>query len=75
MKWIAFAAPAVSALALAAQAGTLDDIRKRETIRLGYSETSPPFSFKSPQGEVLGYSVELCKRVAEIGRASCRERV
>ncbi|HXZ48014.1 MAG TPA: amino acid ABC transporter substrate-binding protein [Usitatibacter sp.] len=53
------------ALATAAQAGTLDDIRQRGAIRLGYSETSPPFSFKSTTGEVSGYSVELCKRVAE----------
>ena len=60
---IAIAAVA-AALAAAAQAGTLDDIQKRGTIRLGYSETSPPFSFKSPQGEIGGYSVELCKRVA-----------
>jgi glutamate/aspartate transport system substrate-binding protein len=60
-----------AALASAAQAGTLEDIQKRGTIRLGYSETSPPFSFKSPQGEVGGYSVDLCKRVA----ASIAQRI
>jgi ABC-type amino acid transport substrate-binding protein len=64
MRRFALAGLAFAALATAAQAGTLDDIRKRGTIRLGYSETSPPFSFKSTQGEVSGYSVELCKRVA-----------
>jgi glutamate/aspartate transport system substrate-binding protein len=60
-----------AALATAAQAGTLDDIQKRGSIRLGYSDTSPPFSFKSPQGEIGGYSVDLCKRVA----ASIAQRV
>jgi ABC-type amino acid transport substrate-binding protein len=51
-------------LASSAFAGTLDDIRKRGTIRLGYSETSAPFAFKSKAGDPVGYSVELCKRVA-----------
>ena len=65
MKRFALAGLALAFLAAAAQAGTLDDIKKRGTIRLGYSETSPPFSFKSTQsGEASGYSVELCKRVA-----------
>jgi ABC-type amino acid transport substrate-binding protein len=58
-------AAALAALVTTTHAGTLDDIKKRGTIRLGYSETSPPFSFKSPQGAVSGYSVELCKRVAD----------
>lgn len=46
-------------------AGTLDDIRERGSIRLGYSETKAPFSFKAKDdGQPAGYSVELCKRVA-----------
>ncbi len=51
-------------VAFSSLAGTLDDIKKRGTIRLGYSETSAPFSFKSKAGDAVGYSVELCKRVA-----------
>lgn len=48
-----------------AQAGTLDDIRERGTIRLGYSESKAPFSFKAKDdGQPAGFSVELCKRVA-----------
>ena len=63
-RFAALAALFAASLMTLAQAATLDDIKKRGSIRLGYSETSPPFAFKSKQGEVSGYSVELCKRVA-----------
>ena len=58
---------ALGALCLfgAVQAGTLEDIRQRGVIRLGYSETKAPFSFKAKDdSQPAGYSVELCKRVA-----------
>jgi len=65
MKRFALAGFLCAGLIASAQAGTLDDIKKRGTIRFGYSETSVPFSWKKPEGgEVAGYSVELCKRVA-----------
>lgn len=48
-----------------ARADTLEDIRQRGAIRLGYSETKAPFSFKAKDdGQPAGFSVELCKRVA-----------
>lgn len=47
-----------------AWADAIADIKKRGTIRFGYSETSAPFSFKGKEGVPVGYSVELCKRVA-----------
>ena len=48
-----------------AHAGTLEDIGKRGAIRLGYSETKAPFSFKAKDdGQPAGFAVELCKRVA-----------
>jgi glutamate/aspartate transport system substrate-binding protein len=51
--------------ATALQAATLDDIRERGSIRLGYSETKAPFSFKArDDGQPAGYSVDLCKCVA-----------
>ena len=47
------------------QAGTLDDIRKRGAMRLGYAESKAPFSFNAKDdGQPAGFSVELCKRVA-----------
>jgi ABC-type amino acid transport substrate-binding protein len=48
----------------AAPADTLSKISQSKTIRLGYREDSAPFSFKAPNGQPAGYSVELCKRVA-----------
>jgi ABC-type amino acid transport substrate-binding protein len=49
----------------AATADTMADAKKRGSLRLGYSETSAPFAFKSKNdGQPVGYSVELCKRIA-----------
>ena len=47
-----------------ASAQTLSDAKKRGVLRLGYSETSAPFAFKGKDGQPVGYSVELCKRIA-----------
>ena len=51
-------------LASSAIAQTLSDAKKRGSLRLGYSETSAPFAFKGKEGAPVGYSVELCKRIA-----------
>src|SRR6185369_16432483 len=65
MKRFALAGIVCAGMIVSAQAGTLDDIKKRGAIRFGYSETSVPFSWKKAEGgEVAGYSVEICKRVA-----------
>ena len=64
MKRSIAAVAALLCLAFAAQAQTLADVKKRGALRIGYSETSVPFSFKDKDGEPAGYSVELCKRVA-----------
>jgi glutamate/aspartate transport system substrate-binding protein len=57
---------AVLFMALPSQASTLDDIKARGSIRLGFSETNAPFSFRAKDdGTPAGYSVELCKRVAQ----------
>jgi len=45
--------------------GTLAAIEKRGAIRLGYLQSAPPFSYAGGDGSPQGYSVELCKRVAE----------
>ncbi len=47
-----------------AAAGTLDQIKKSGEIRLGYRTDSLPLAFKDPSGQVTGYSVELCRRIA-----------
>ncbi|HEU4353275.1 MAG TPA: amino acid ABC transporter substrate-binding protein [Burkholderiales bacterium] len=56
---LALVAPAL------ASAQTLDKIRKSGVITLGYIDGAAPFSFTDGNGEPQGYSVELCRAVAE----------
>jgi len=45
--------------------GVLKKIKATKTITLGYSESAVPFSFAGSDGRPQGYSVDLCKRVAD----------
>lgn len=53
-------------------AGTLDRIKDRKEMRIGYRPATEPFSFENEQGEAAGYSVELCQRVAAAVRDELR---
>jgi glutamate/aspartate transport system substrate-binding protein len=63
------------ASAAAAQTGgseglspTLANIKNAHVVRLGYRESSPPFSFLDQANRPIGYSLELCEAVVdEIG--------
>lgn len=44
---------------------TLQAIKKAHTVRLGYRESSPPFSFLGQSGRPIGYSLELCEAIVE----------
>lgn len=56
---------AMSGMSLPSRAeATLDNILKSGTLKLGYREQSPPFSFLGPDKRPQGYSIELCKSVA-----------
>ena len=47
---------------------TLANIKKTHVVRLGYRESSPPFSFMDPSNRPIGYSLELCEAIVdEIG--------
>ncbi|NVN85719.1 MAG: amino acid ABC transporter substrate-binding protein [Rhodopseudomonas sp.] len=47
---------------------TLAAIKNSHVVRLGYRESSPPFSFMDQAGRPIGYSLELCEAVVdEIG--------
>src|SRR3984957_4215090 len=49
---------------------TLANIKKSGVVRLGYRESSPPFSFLDQANRPIGYSLELCAAVVdEIGLA------
>ncbi|TFV70086.1 amino acid ABC transporter substrate-binding protein [Bradyrhizobium frederickii] len=44
---------------------TLAAIKKAHSVRLGYRESSPPFSFLDQSGRPIGYSLELCEAIVE----------
>lgn len=49
---------------------SLANIKKTHVVRLGYRESSPPFSFLDPSNRPIGYSLELCEAIVdEIGTA------
>ncbi|WP_106404934.1 amino acid ABC transporter substrate-binding protein [Agrobacterium bohemicum] len=43
---------------------TLERIKETGKIRIGYGVTAP-FSFTTTDGQVVGYSIDLCRRVTE----------
>jgi glutamate/aspartate transport system substrate-binding protein len=47
---------------------TLANIKNTHVVRLGYRESSPPFSFLDQASRPIGYSLELCQAIVdEIG--------
>ena len=55
-------------LVLAQEVGlnpTLANIKRFHTVRLGYREASPPFSFLDQANRPIGYSLELCEAIVE----------
>jgi ABC-type amino acid transport substrate-binding protein len=72
-----FVTPALAcALSLAApagaQTGALEKIRKQGVITLGYIDGGAPFSYADANGEPQGYSVDLCRAVADGLRAQLK---
>lgn len=43
---------------------TLQRIKETGKIRIGYGQTAP-FSFPAENGEIIGYSIDICRRVTE----------
>lgn len=48
-----------------ASADLLSDVKAKATLRLAVREDAPPFSAKNDKGDIVGYSVALCRAVAE----------
>jgi ABC-type amino acid transport substrate-binding protein len=44
--------------------GTLQAISSRGSIRIGYRETAPPFSFLNKAGQPIGFSIDICRQIA-----------
>ena len=55
----------LAVLAAPAAAQTLDKVRKQGVITLGYIDGAAPFSYADGNGEPQGYSVDLCRAVAD----------
>jgi len=62
--------PGVAAAQDVGLSPTLANIKRTHTVRLGYREASPPFSFLDQANRPIGYSLELCEAIVEeIGAA------
>ena len=48
-----------------APAGVMERVAETKTLRIGYRVDAPPFSFQGNDGKANGYSVDLCRAVAD----------
>ena len=65
MRKIWIAALGIMVLGTAVQARTLQEIGEDGVFRVGFRMDAKPFSFLDPDGNAAGYSVDLCRQVAE----------
>ncbi len=56
----------------ALQAQTLDKIRKEGAITLGHREASIPFSYLDDKQNPIGYSMDICQKIAEAVKAELK---
>ncbi|MCX5540312.1 transporter substrate-binding domain-containing protein [Paraburkholderia sp. CNPSo 3076] len=64
-KLLALAIVGASFVAASAHADDLlDQVKARGTLRIGLEGTFPPFDSKAPNGELVGYDVDIAKAVA-----------
>jgi glutamate/aspartate transport system substrate-binding protein len=59
------ASPANAQTASEGLSPTLANIKRTHVVRLGYRESSPPFSFLDHSNRPIGYSLELCEAIVE----------
>ncbi|MFT3801150.1 MAG: amino acid ABC transporter substrate-binding protein [Burkholderiaceae bacterium] len=45
--------------------GTLARIHARGSVAIGYRSASIPFSYLSPRGEPIGYSIDICRAIVD----------
>ncbi len=61
---------AVAATTATATADTLSTVRQTGQFTIGFREDARPFSYRDAAGEPAGYSVDLCRAIAEGVRAA-----
>lgn len=82
MRGLFFSLPALC-LALMAQpsvaqplVGTLARIAETGKVVIGYRAAEPPFSFEGANGEIIGFSIDLCQKIVErIGETLGRDNL
>lgn len=62
--WIASLALFTIAGTAFADSPTLDRIAKTGEFRIGYLADAPPLSFEDENGDIMGYSIDLCRHIA-----------
>jgi len=55
----------LTALPALADSPTLDRIAESGALRIGYVPDAPPLSFTDEAGDVVGYSIDLCREIAD----------
>lgn len=58
-------AAATTLTSLSAQAGRLDDIKSSGTIRVGFRDSSLPFSYLDDNQKPIGYSMDICRGIVD----------
>lgn len=72
MKQLICTLLAILVWAVPAGAGVLQRVAETKTLRIGYRTDAPPFSYEPQKGEVAGYSVDLCRAVADTLKADLK---
>ena len=72
MVWRGTAAIVLALICNTASAGVLERVSETKTLRLGYRTDAPPFSMEGPPGNRQGYSIDLCRAVADTVRAELK---
>ena len=67
--WIVILAVSVLSGGALAESSTLKRIAETGEIRVGYVPDAPPLSFEDEDGNVIGYSIDLCRRIASAAAA------
>lgn len=63
--WLGSAAIAIAQDAPGLLSGTLKAVKERGAIRIGYRESSLPFSYLNKARQPIGYAIDLCREVVE----------
>ena len=58
----------LSLMTSVAHGDTLERVAETGQFRIGYVPDAPPLSFHDNEGKVVGYSIELCRRIASATR-------